>query len=298
MSRVTMTHSAQGDLVSPTGTARTLRTFGLRPRKRWGQHFLVSRRALGRILDAATLSPADTVLEVGAGLGTLTVALAAQAGRVIAVEVDPALLAPLHAAVAPYANVTVVRADIMSVDVSGLLAGTPMPRKVVANLPYNLASPLVVSLLQRPLGIERMVLTVQREVAQRMVASPGTKEYGVLSVAVQYRAHATVVGKIPASAFYPPPEVESSIVLLRVHDRPACDVEDEALLLRVVHAAFGQRRKMLRNAVAGALPLSTSEVEAACHQAGITPSRRGETLSLVEFARLTAALGAAIDQKR
>lgn len=281
---------AYGALATPAGTARVLRAYGLRPRKRWGQHFLVSRRALDRILEAAGLTSADAVLEVGAGLGTLTVALAQRAGRVIAVEIDPALLPPLSAAVGVFPNVTVVHADILRVDPEALLSGATGPRKIVANLPYNVASPLIVSLLERPLGLERMVMTVQREVAQRLAAGPGTKDYGALSVAVQFRAQAEIVGRIPPSGFFPSPDVESAIVRLVVRPAPPVQVTDEAAFFRVVRAAFAQRRKTLRNTVAAVLALPPAQVEAACREAGIDPRRRGETLTLAEFAALTEAL--------
>lgn len=281
---------AYGALATPAGTARVLRAYGLRPRKRWGQHFLVSRRALDRILEAAGLTSADAVLEVGAGLGTLTVALAQRAGRVIAVEIDPALLPPLSAAVGVFPNVAVVHADILRVDPEALLSGATGPRKIVANLPYNVASPLIVSLLERPLGLERMVMTVQREVAQRLAAGPGTKDYGALSVAVQFRAQAEIVGRIPPSGFFPSPDVESAIVRLVVRPAPPVQVTDEAAFFRVVRAAFAQRRKTLRNTVAAVLALPPAQVEAACREAGIDPRRRGETLTLAEFAALTDAL--------
>lgn len=284
------------DLATPAGTTRVLRKFGIRPRKRWGQHFLVSRHALDRILAAAALSKTDTVLEVGAGLGTLTVALAAQTGRVIAVEVDRALLPALETAVAPHPNVTVVRGDVLSLDLDGLLAGSPGSRKVVANLPYYLASALIVSFLERPVGFARMVFTVQREVAERMIAPPGGKDYGALSVAVQYRARVSIAGRVPPSAFLPAPDVESAIVLLEVRDRAAVAVHNEAHFFRVVRAAFGQRRKTLRNALA-AITSGAAEAEAACLAAGVDPGRRGETLSLEEFAALADAVAARASQR-
>ncbi len=282
--------------MTPGGTARALRAFGIRPRKRWGQHFLVSRRALARALAAADLTRDDTVLDIGAGLGTLTAALAPHAGRVIAVEVDRALLPALHSAAAPYPNVQVIAADIMTADLGSLLGDGGGPRKVVANLPYNLASALVVTLLERPLGLRRLVVTVQREVAERMAASPGGKDYGILSVAVQYRADISIVARVPASAFFPPPDVESAVVRLDVRPQPACAVRDEALFFRVVRAAFGQRRKTVRNALAGGMPMPAADAEAACGLAGITPLRRGETLSLLEFAALAEAVAVVLQR--
>lgn len=280
------------DLATPGGTTRTLQAFGVRPRKRWGQHFLVSARALERILSIADLSPQDTVLEVGAGLGTLTAALAPRVRRVIAVEVDQALLPALRAAVAPWGNVQIVRADIMALDYGRLFGQDDGSRKVVANLPYNVASALVVALLEQPVGVQRLVVTVQREVAERMAALPSTADYGLLSVAVQYRAAVSVAEYLPASAFFPAPDVESAIVRLDVRAQPPVQVPDEGLFFRVVRAAFGQRRKTIRNALAGGVPMPAPQAEEACRRSGIAPMRRGETLNLREFAALTEAVAA------
>jgi 16S rRNA (adenine1518-N6/adenine1519-N6)-dimethyltransferase len=286
------------DLATPGGTARVLRAFGVRPRKRWGQHFLVSVRALQQILSAAELSIHDAVLEVGAGLGTLTSALAPRVRRVIAVEVDATLVPALRAAVAAWDNVQVICADIMTLDRARLFGDDGGPRKVVANLPYNLASALVVALLEQPLGVSRLVVTVQREVAARMAARPASADYGLLSVAVQYRAEASIVEYLPASAFFPAPDVESAVVRLDVRAQPACVVADEALFFRVVRAAFGQRRKTIRNALAGGVPMSPAQAAEACRRAGIAPMRRGETLDLREFASLTDAVAPMLSGQR
>jgi len=279
--------SAPSDLATPAGTARTLREFGLRPRKRWGQHFLVSRRALNAILAAADVQPHETVLEIGAGLGTLTVELARRAAAVTAVEIDAGLLPALRAALAEYGHVAIIHGDIMQLDLDAALAGVS---KVVANLPYGVASPLIVRLLERPAAVREMVLTVQREVADRLTARPGGKDYGALSVAVQYRAAVATAGRIPATAFYPPPDVESTIVRLDVRSRPSVAVADDPALFRVVKAAFAQRRKTLRNTLAAGLAITPAQAERACAAAGLDPRRRGETLSLEEFAALTVAL--------
>ncbi len=276
-------------LASPAGTARLLRQFGIHPRRRLGQHFLVSPAALETILRAAELDRGDTVLEVGAGVGTLTAALAHRAGRVVAVEVDPAVLPALRAVVARYPHVQVVHADVMAVDLASLLPAGGV-RKVVANLPYRIASPLVVRLLDPSLDICRLVLTVQREVADRMAAQAGSPDYGVLSVLVQSRATVTVVRHLPPGAFYPPPEVESTVVRLDPHHRPPYGPGEEDLFVRVVRAAFAQRRKTLRNALASA-HVAPAEAAAACARAGIDPGRRGETLTLQEFAALARAVG-------
>lgn len=267
-------------LATPGATAEIMRQFGIHPRKRFGQHFLISQRALDLIVESADLSAADSILEVGAGLGTLTVPLSERAGNVTAVEVDEKLIPALRMTVGDRANVRIIHGDILDL--------IPLPSsftKVVANLPYNVASLLIVRLLEIPLGLSRLVLTVQREVADRLAAAPGTKDYGALSVAVQYRASVEVVGRVPATAFYPPPEVESAIARIDVRSQPSVTVPDERLFFAVVRAAFGQRRKTLRNALS-ALGIDPTEAAEACRAAGIDPRRRGETLSLQEFAEL------------
>jgi 16S rRNA (adenine1518-N6/adenine1519-N6)-dimethyltransferase len=271
-------------LATPGATAEVLRRFGIRPRRRFGQHFLISQRALDVIVESADLSPADSVLEVGAGIGTLTIALAERAGRVTAVEVDESLIPALRMTVGHRPNVRIVAGDILHLDMNALFADG-VRRKVVANLPFNVASLLIVKLLELPLGLSRLVLTVQREVADRLAASPGTEDYGALSVAVQYRAAVSVMGRVPATAFHPPPEVESAIVRIDVRPQPSVTVRDERLFFAVVRAAFGQRRKTLRNALT-ALGIEPEEAAEACRAADIDPGRRGETLSLQEFATL------------
>lgn len=285
------------DLASPEETARVLRAHGIRLRRRLGQHFLISRPVLDRLLDAAALSGREGVLEIGAGIGTLTTALARAAERVTAVEFDAALLPALREAAAPFANVEVVPGDAMALDLLPLAAALPAPRRSVSNLPYNIATPLIQRLLDPRLGLDRLVVTVQQEVAARLSASPGGRDYGALSVAVQYRAEASVVMRIRPSAFSPPPEVDSAIVLLEVRPRPAVPVADEALFFRVVRAAFAQRRKTLRNTLAATLRLAPDAVEAAARAAGVDPRRRGETLALPEFARLAEVLAGAIGGK-
>lgn len=278
------------DLASPGGTARVLKAYGIRPRRRFGQHFLISRRILDRILDTADVSPREGVLEVGAGVGTLTVPLAKAAGAVVAVELDRDLLPPLREAIGSFPNVTVVQGDAMSMDLLQLTAPLPHPRKAVSNLPYNIASPLIVNLLEQPIGFTRMVFTVQREVADRLAAPPGGKDYGALSVIVQYRAEARVVTRAPRTAFYPPPAVESAVIRLEVRREPAVRIPDEAVFFRVVKAAFAHRRKTLRNTLAGQLALHPRVIEDAARQAGVDPGRRGETLTLQEFASLSESL--------
>lgn len=287
--------SGGAPLASPGGTRAVLRRFGIRPSKRWGQHFLVSPRALDRILDAAALGPGDSVLEVGAGIGTLTAALASRGGRVTAIEVDRRLLPAIGAATAPLSNVRVVAGDVLAADLAGLFDGPPdASRKVVANLPYNIAAPVLVRLLDPALRLTRAVVTVQREVAERITASPGGKAYGRLSVAVQYRAIPRIISRVPPGAFWPPPEVESAIVALLPHARPPAAVPAEDEFFRIVAAGFGHRRKTLANALAHGLGLDVRTVEAACAAAGVSPRVRAETLGLEAFAALARALHAAL----
>lgn len=278
------------DLATPAGTAHLLRAHGIRPRKRFGQHFLVSRATLERILDAAALTPHDGVLEIGAGIGTLTAALAPRVDTVVAVELDRALLPALRETLAPFPNVRIETGDVMRLDLATLVAPLPAPRKAVSNLPYNIASSLIVTLLEAAVHLTRLVFTLQREVAQRLAALPGGKDYGALSLAVQYRARVHVAARVPPGAFFPPPDVESAVVVLEPHTAPPVDVGDEGLFFRVVRAAFAQRRKTLRNTLAAGLGLSPPAVEAACRAAGVDPGRRGETLDLTAFAALTRAL--------
>ncbi len=280
-----------GSLATPEATRSILRRFGIRPSKRWGQHFLVSQRALDRILDSAALTPRDSVLEVGAGLGTLTVALAERAGCVTAIEVDRRLLPALAAAAAPHPNLRIVSGDVLDADLAALFGGpAASPRKAVANLPYNIAAPVLLRLLDPGLGMVRLVVTVQREVAERLSASPGTAAYGRLSVAVRYRAIPRIVARIPPGAFLPPPEVESAVVELVPLARPPVAVRDEAEFFRIVAAGFGHRRKTLANALTHGLGADGREILAACAAAGVNPRARAETLGLEEFAALARAL--------
>ncbi len=227
----------------------------------------------------------------------MTAALAERVRAVVAVEVDHALLPALREAVMPFPGVSVVAADVMAVDLESLVADLPHPRKVVSNLPYQIASPLVVRLLEGRLGLVRLVCTVQREVAERFTAPPGGKAYGALSVAVQYRTAAHIVARIPGAAFLPPPAVESAVVRMDVRDHPAVPVMDEAMFFRTVRAAFGQRRKTVRNALAHAFALPADRIDTVCRQAGIDPRRRGETLSLEEYAALSDAMHTASVQR-
>lgn len=275
------------DLVTPTGVRAVLAALGLRLHPSRGQHFLVNRHVLDRIIAASEAGPHDTILEVGPGIGTLTVALARTGAAVVAVEVDRRFIPALLAACRAYPRVRIVRADAMELTAAELRAFNPS--KVVANLPYSIASPLLINLLRAGAG-RRMVVMVQKEVAERIVAPPGGKAYGLLSVVVQAHAVPFQVATVPRTAFFPPPRVASSVLRLEVRAESAAPPEAMPCFMDVVRAAFGQRRKMLRSALqAAGGGLSPAEVEEACGSAGIDPRRRGESLSVEEFAHLAAA---------
>lgn len=261
-------------------------------RHRLGQHFLRHPGALARIVAAAELSAADTVVEVGAGTGILTAALAAAAGRVLAVEVDRRLIPRLKERLAAHglANVEVVEQDILAFDLEGA-AERFGPLKVVGNLPYSISSPVVFRLLELRRFVPLAVLMFQREVAARLAAPPGGKDYGILTVLVQQAARVEWVMELEPKHFQPPPNVRSAVMKLVFPPEPPCPVADAALFARVVKAAFGQRRKTLHNALR-ALGLPPEELDQLLSAAGIAPGLRAERLSVADFARLADRLAA------
>lgn len=254
-----------------------------RPRRRLGQSFLVDARVAARIVAAAAPDGRE-VVEIGAGLGALSDLLGERARRLILVEVDPALADDLRTRFASRTNVSVIEADALSVDFDALIGGDARAL-VVANLPYSVGSQILLRLLEERRRFDRLVLMLQREVVERLTASPGTKAYGALSVWTALAGEARLLFRVPAGAFRPRPKVESAVVDVRLAREPRVALDDEHRLRAVVRAAFGQRRKTLRNALA---PLASPDDLAG---AGIDPSRRGETLTLEEFARLANALG-------
>jgi 16S rRNA (adenine1518-N6/adenine1519-N6)-dimethyltransferase len=268
-----------------------LRAYGLRPNKRLGQHFLIDRAHLARIVAAAELQRSDTVLEVGPGLGVLTAALARGAGRVVAVEVDPGMLHVLRATVGARPNVSLVAADVLKAAPDALIGATAAPPgrlagyKVVANLPYQITSPCLRHVLAARVQPVLAVVMVQKEVADRILAGPG--DLSVLAVSVQFYARPSRVSIVPAAAFYPRPEVDSSVLRLDVHDAPPVPVEDVAAFFRTVRAGFGQKRKQLRNSLSAGLGIAPAEAAAVLEAAGVDPRRRAETLDLAEWAAVT-----------
>lgn len=281
----------------PAVTRQILKRHGLRLKKGLGQHFLVEPRIVREIVDGAELGPGDVVVEVGPGIGTLTQALARHAGLVIALELDRALLPVLAETVGEYPNVRVIQGDAMRVDLDELVAGqmpglADLPRyKVVANLPYYITTPLLMRFWESGYRIHSLVLMVQQEVAERILAAPGGKAYGALSVAAQYRTTPFLVTRVPPGVFIPPPEVASMVVRLVMRTEPAVAVPDEQLYFALVKAAFGQRRKTLLNALSnGGFGPTKDEWEEMLGDAHIDGRRRGETLSLQEFAAVCGVL--------
>lgn len=263
---------------------------GVKPRKRWGQHFLVDRAALAPILSAAELDRKDIVVEVGPGLGILTVELAKRVSRVIAVEIDSRLIEVLRERLGGFSNLKLVHCDILQVSpeelVKSNLEGSQLRRryKVVANLPYYITSPILRHFLETELRPARMVIMVQKEVGELIAASPG--DMGFLSVMVQFYSKPTIVAYVPATSFYPPPRVDSVILRLDVYSQPPIAVSDVAGFFDFVKHGFSNPRKQLRNSLAHSLQMVHSDVVLLLEKAGIDPRRRAETLSLEEWGKL------------
>lgn len=272
----------------PQNVKDTFKKHNYRPIKKWGQHFLFDRGILNRLAQTARLTPHDTVLEIGPGVGSLTSILATKCQKVVAIEVDRRLCHIAKELLSPYPNVEVVEGDILKIDLDKLDLG--MSYKVVANLPYYITTPIIMKLLKERERIEDMALTVQQEVAKRISAQPGGKDYGSLSLAIQFYCNAEISFSIPSSFFYPRPEVDSAVVHLRVRENPVVEVEDEEVFFRVVKASFTQRRKTLLNSLSAELGLGRERVKTLLKDAEITPTRRGETLSAYEFARIASLL--------
>lgn len=262
-----------------------LERYGVRPSKGWGQNFLTDRRVAERVLEAGNLTSEDVVLEVGPGLGALTLLMAPRVRQVIAVEVDARLVAILQEVIEAegITNITLIQANALSQPVRELLRGEEQA-KVIANIPYSITSPLLEHLIREKALIPLMVLTVQKEVAERLTAEPGTNAYGALSVFVQYHTEAEYLGRVPASAFYPQPEVDSAIVRLTpVPDR--LPPETQRWLFKLVRAGFGKRRKTLRNALTSLFD-DADRASAVLRRAGIHTSTRAEMLSLAQWMTL------------
>ncbi len=283
------------DLGVARNTIQILQKYQFHFQKKYGQNFLVDERVLERILSAAEITKGDCVLEIGPGIGTMTQYLAERAGEVVAVEIDRNLIPILEETLEAYSNVTLINDDILKVDVNRIVSekngGTPI--KVVANLPYYITTPIIMGLFEGHVPLKSITILVQREVAERMQAGPGTKEYGALSLAVQYYAKPEVVAKVPPNCFIPRPTVDSAVILLVRYEEPPVKTLDEEKLFAVIRAAFNQRRKTLVNALGNAqgLGVTKDRVVKALEEMGLSLTVRGEALSLEQFARLISLLG-------
>lgn len=258
--------------------------------KKFGQNFLVDPHVLDKIIRAAQIQKEDTVLEIGPGIGTMTQYLAEAAGQVIAVEIDENLIPILQETLSAYDNVHVIHEDILKVDICALAqeyhGGKPI--KVVANLPYYITTPIIMGLFEQHVPVDSITVMVQKEVAERMQAGPGTKDYGALSLAVQYYAEAYLVANVPPNCFIPRPKVGSAVVRLTAHQTPPVKVKDEKLMFALIRASFNQRRKTLLNGLNNSPEISYTkeEIGMALADLGLSPSVRGEALTLGQFGEL------------
>ena len=273
-------------IASPEVVHYICKRFDIKMSKKLGQNFLIKRGIVDEIVHAAELTPGEPVLEVGPGIGTLTQGLAQSGADVTAIELDRRLLEVLDTTLASYDNVRIIHGDVLKLDVPSIMNHKPF--KVVANLPYYITTPIIMSLLESKLPIERLVVMVQKEVALRMVAKPGTKDYGALSVAVQYYTESDIVLDVPPKSFLPAPAVTSSVIRCVLRDKPPVDVIDEKLFFRVVKAGFAQRRKTFANTMK-TTGLSKDRIEELLAKANIDGQRRGETFTLQEFADVANA---------
>ena len=278
-------------IASPEVVHYICKRFDIKMSKKLGQNFLIKRGIVDEIVKAADLHDGEPVLEIGPGIGTLTQGLAQSGANVTAIELDTRLLEVLDTTLAQYGNVKIVHGDVLKLDVPSIMNHEPF--KVVANLPYYITTPIIMSLLESRLPIERLVVMVQKEVALRMVAKPGTKDYGALSVAVQYYTKPDIVLDVPPKSFLPAPAVTSSVIRCVLRDKPPVDVIDERLFFRVVKAGFAQRRKTFANTMK-TTGLSKDRIEELLAEANIDGQRRGETFTLQEFADVANAWAALI----
>lgn len=278
-------------LGNPTGTIEVLKKYHFNFQKRYGQNFLIDSHILEKIIGSAEITKEDCVLEIGPGIGTMTQYLAESAREVIAVEIDKSLIPILGDTLSPYNNVTVINEDILKVDIRKLVEekNQGKPIKVVANLPYYITTPIIMGLFESHVPLKSITIMVQKEVADRMQVGPGTKDYGALSLAVQYYAKPKVITYVSPECFIPKPNVGSAVICLERYEESPVKVEDEGFLFRVIRAAFNQRRKTLANGLGNASDLDVTRAQAteALEALGFSPSIRGEALTLEEFAKLS-----------
>ncbi len=281
-------------LGNPKETIAVLNKYQFTFQKKFGQNFLIDCHVLDKIIAAAEITKEDFVVEIGPGIGTMTQYLAYAAREVCAVEIDRSLIPILQDTLGAYDNVTVINEDILKVDLAALARekNQGRPIKVVANLPYYITTPIIMGIFEKHVPVSSITVMVQKEVAMRMQTGPGSKDYGALSLAVQYYAQPYLVANVPPNCFMPRPKVGSAVIRLALHQDPPVQVKDEQLLFRLIRASFNQRRKTLLNGLRGdgQLDFTKEEIEEAIARCGFAPAVRGESLSLEEFARLSDAL--------
>ena len=283
------------NLGNPKNTIEIIQKYEFMFQKKFGQNFLIDTHVLEKIISAAGITKNDCVLEIGPGIGTMTQYLAENAGHVVAVEIDRNLIPILKETLADYDNVTVINEDILRVDIKALAeeynGGKPI--KVVANLPYYITTPIIMGLFESGVPIDNITVMVQKEVADRMKEGPGSKDYGALSLAVQYYAEPEIVANVTPNCFIPRPNVGSAVIRLTRHKEMPVEVKDPVLMFKIIRASFNQRRKTLQNGLGNApeLPYTKEQIAAAIAEMGLTPTIRGEALSLAQFAQLSDILG-------
>ena len=280
-------------LGNPKNTIEVIQKYDFDFQKKFGQNFLIDERVLEKIISAAEVNKDDFVLEIGPGIGTMTQYLAENAREVMAVEIDKNLIPILSDTLSAYDNVSILNADILKVDIAKIVeeknGGKPV--KVVANLPYYITTPIIMGLFESHVPIDSITVMVQKEVADRMQVGPGTKDYGALSLAVQYYAKPKIVANVPPNCFMPRPKVGSAVIKLERYEKPPVEVKDEKLMFRIIRASFNQRRKTLVNGLKNSseIPFSKEQIEQALGMCGLSLSVRGEALTLAQFAQLANA---------
>ena len=281
-------------LGNPKKTIEVLQKYEFVFQKKYGQNFLIDTHVLDKIINAAKITKDDFVLEIGPGIGTMTQYLASSAREVFAVEIDRALIPILEDTLSEYENVTILNEDILKVDIRKLAEerNQGRPIKVVANLPYYITTPIIMGLFEGEVPIDSITVMVQKEVADRMQTGPGSKDYGALSLAVQYYASPYIVANVPPNCFMPRPKVGSAVIRLSRHEKPPVDVKDPRLMFRIIRASFNQRRKTLVNGLKNAqdLDFTKEEIERAVSACGFPAGIRGEALTLQNFADLANCL--------
>ena len=288
------------ELGNPQNTIEVLQKYRFNFQKKFGQNFLIDTHVLDKIIDASGVTEDDFVLEIGPGIGTMTQYLCERAREVVAVEIDKNLIPILSDTLKNYSNVTVINEDILKLDICKLAEekNQGKPIKVVANLPYYITTPIIMGLFESHVPVESITVMVQKEVAERMQEKPGSKEYGALSLAVQYYAKPEIVANVPPNCFMPRPNVGSAVIRLTRHEKPPVEVEDEKLMFRIIRASFNQRRKTLANGLNNSpeIHLPKEVIQESIVSLGVPENIRGEALSLEQFAELSNEIGQRMKQ--